>query len=253
MIIDAHTHPLDEALDRIEAMERFVELMDECGVEQAVSLGPVTVFGPDPSEDEIRRCNELTIELASRWPKRLIGYCYVNPAHRESFLLDQIEESTRAGGLRGVKLWVAVNARDARMEPVMQLAEELEIPVLIHAWYKTVGRVHNESSPADVHVLASRHPRVRIIMAHLTACGYRGVLDVKDDANVYLDTSGSQPYRGVLEFAVSRLGPHRILFGSDAPIRDLHVQLARIYDSDIDPEHKRLILGENMRALLGAR
>lgn len=252
MIIDAHTHPLDAALTRIEAMEEFVEVMDECGVGKSICLGPVTAFGPDPTEEEIRRSNDLTIRLVSRWPDRFIGFSYANPAHPESFLVDQIEKTTSAGGLRGIKLWVAVNAQDPRMEPVMRLAENRGLPVLIHAWYKTVGRVCNESSPYDVHVLASRYPGVRIIMAHLTACGFRGVLDVKADDNVYLDTSGSQPYRGILEFAVGQLGSRRIVFGSDAPIRDLHVQIARILDSSIDPASKRSILDENMRGILGS-
>jgi len=153
-------------------------------------------------------------------------------------------------GMKGIKLWIAVNARDARLDAVMAGARRHNLPVLHHAWYKATGYVYNESTPADVRDLALRFPDVPIIMAHLNGCGVRGVLDIQDLPNVYIDTSGSQPDAGFTEFAVEQLGAERILFSSDAPIRDYAVQLTKVTGAKISDANRQQILGQNAARLL---
>jgi len=92
---------------------------------------------------------------------------------------------------------------------------------------------------------------VRIIMAHLTGCGVRGVLAVKPFPNVVVDTSGAAPEAGIVEFAVEQLGAERVLYGSDVPIRDFGVALSRITGSRLDAAAKQRILYENAKELLG--
>ncbi len=87
-------------------------------------------------------------------------------------------------------------------------------------------------------------------MAHLTGCGVRGVQAVKPCQNVVVDTSGAAPEAGIVEFAVEQLGAERVLYGSDVPIRDFGVALARITGSRLDAATQRKILYDNARALL---
>ena len=87
-------------------------------------------------------------------------------------------------------------------------------------------------------------------MAHLNGCGVRGILDIQDLPNVYMDTSGSQPDAGFIEYAVAKIGAERILFGSDVPIRDYATQLAKVTGAAIPAEAKELILGANAARLL---
>ena len=75
--------------------------------------------------------------------------------------------------------------------------------------------------------------------------------DVKPHANVWVDTSGSQPQAGIVEYGVRHLGAERILYGSDAPGRDFAVQLARIQNADLSPEQRTRILRTNAAELLG--
>jgi predicted TIM-barrel fold metal-dependent hydrolase len=102
-----------------------------------------------------------------------------------------------------------------------------------------------------VATLAKRFPDVRIIMAHLTGDGVRGVQAVKDCRNVVVDTSGAAPESGIVEYAVEQLGADRILYGSDAPIRDFAVAIARITGSRLDAATQRKILHDNAAKLLG--
>jgi predicted TIM-barrel fold metal-dependent hydrolase len=161
-----------------------------------------------------------------------------------------MERCIAEGGMRGVKLWIAVKATDSRLDPIMAKAAELDVPVLHHTWYKSTRMEPQESTPAEATALAKRFPDVSLILAHLGGGRERGVLDVADQPNVVYDTSGSQPEAGLVEYAVRRLGPERVVFGTDWPIRDFGVQVGRILGADLTVAEQELILCGNARRLL---
>lgn len=251
-IIDAHIH-LRCREGRYDAAEvvRCLRLADRAGIARMVYLFDLaTAPSPDPSQEEIRRSNDIGLELVARHPDRFSAFCYLNPAHDPAFSLAELERCI-AGGCAGIKLWIAVHANDARLDPIMALAAEHRLSVLHHAWYKATEFVYNESTPAELAQLARRHPTVNIVMAHLGGGGHRGVIDVRDCPNVVVDTSGAQPHAGLIEFAVSQLGPDRVVFGSDWPIRDFAVQRAKVDGARIDESTRAKILGGTMARLLG--
>ena len=205
----------------------------------------------DPEPDAVHRLNTFTLAVMARRPETCIGFCYLNPRHPPDVIHAEMDRCIVAGGMRGIKLWVAVKATDARLDPIMDRAAELGVPVLHHAWYKQTGYVDNESTPADVAELARRHPRTTIIMAHLGGGGVRGVLDVAPTANVLVDTAGSQPEAGLVSCAVRRLGARRVVFGSDWPIRDLGTQVGRVLGARLDPADEALVFYGNAARVLG--
>ncbi len=69
--------------------------------------------------------------------------------------------------------------------------------------------------------------------------------DIKHCPNVFVDTSGSQPEDGYLEYALKTLGADRILFGSDYPIRDIATQLGRIDSVEMCKRDREKVLSEN--------
>jgi len=163
---------------------------------------------------------------------------------------DELRRCVEEFGMPGIKQWIAVNARDPRMASVMEGARAYNLPVFFHAWYKATGYVYNESNPSDIRHLALRYPDVTIVMLHLNGHGVRGVQDIADLPNVWVDTSGSQPDAGFVEYAVAHLGAERILFGSDMPIRDYGAQMAKITGAAITDDDKARILGHNVQRLL---
>jgi uncharacterized protein len=255
MIIDNHIHLNAGGYDET-AVQACLSLMDQAGIDRAVYLMALGGGGPDPAEEDIRASNDIGLELLRRHPDRFAGFCYLNPAHDAEFSLAELDRCVAHGPMRGIKLWIAVHADDPRLDPIMRRAAELDVPVLHHAWYKADQFVFNESSPSEIATLARRHPDVTIIMAHLSGCGPRGVLDIRDCPNVLIDTSGGQPVAGLVEYAVDRLGADRVVYGSDWPIRDFAVQRARVDGADLTPEERALIMGGTMARLLkleGAR
>jgi predicted TIM-barrel fold metal-dependent hydrolase len=256
MIIDCHTHfPAIDSVYREEDVARCLTLADRAGIDHLIYLfNTVDKGGVDPTLQDIRRHNDLGIELTMRHPDRISAFCYLNPSHDVAFLEEELHRCLVEGVCVGIKLWISVHADDFRLDPIMEKASELGVPVLHHAWYKATELVFNESTPAEIAILARRHPDVTIIMAHLAGGGVRGVLDVRDCPNVLIDTSGAQPMSGLVTYAVEQVGADRVVFGSDWPIRDFAVQRARVDDAELPDEVRAKILGGTMqRVLEGAR
>jgi len=248
-MIDVHVHPRLNSRP-FKTIEEIIRLARTFGIGKICLLGDVLRFGADPTEVQIRTINDLTIRLVNRWPDCMTAFCFINPKNSNSFINQEIERCIVNQSFKGIKLEVSVNARDRTLDPIMRKAEELDSVVLHHCWYKTIDKYANESDPSDIADLASRFPKVNIIMAHLSACGIRGVLDIKSFPNVYVDTSGSLPFSGLVEYAVKELGADRILYGSDAPGRDFSSQLGRIYGARLREKDRKLILGLNAARLL---
>ena len=227
----------------------MIRLARRHGITRAVALGNIR-GSQQPTIKDIQAINDNTLAATRNHPEFFIGFCYLNPAHPVQFCLAEIERCVVQGGMRGLKFLIAVRANDRRLDPLVSRARELNIPVLYHAWYKRIGQLPHESTPADIAELARRSPKVTFIMAHLTGCGERGVLDILDTTNVFVDTSGGQPEAGVLEFAVARLGAKRILFGSDWPIRDFGVQVGRILGAELTKTERDMIFSGNARRIL---
>ncbi len=259
MIIDIHIHQADFRGGRVfhavkgpghqpsvETADEILRVARRSGIHRLCLLGR---FWAHPSEDGIREINDATMAMVHRHPGRIYGLCFMNPQLDPVFQEAEIDRCV-AGGLSGIKLEIEVPARDPVLDPLMKKAAEHDVFVLHHTWYKTIGGNPQESDPSDIAVLASRHPDTKILMAHLTAHNKMGVLDVQNHANVWVDTSGCQPFAGVVEYAVEKLGAERLVYGSDAHGRGYESQLGRIYGADITEQARDLILWRNAARLL---
>lgn len=252
MIIDVHCHDWigPEPEDVMERLSGCIAAAESHSIRWMVIIGNVLRFGVRARPEQIRTINDATIERVRVFADRMIGFCFINPVLDPGFIREEIDRCVCDHGLCGIKLEIDLNARDERMSTVMEKAAEYDIPLLHHAWYVTGGGQEFSSEPHDIAVLAGRYPDVRIIMAHLSGCGMRGVQDIAACENVWVDTSGGQPVAGMVEYAVRELGSDRILYGSDVPIRDFSAQLGRIFGADIRRTDREKILWKNAAALL---
>ncbi|MFA6716417.1 MAG: amidohydrolase family protein [Victivallales bacterium] len=243
-IIDIHIH------NTLSHSELVAEAALRHNIGNIVLLGDVLRFGYYPDEEQISQLNSETIECVKKHPGFCYGFCFLNPANDCEFSLSEMERCIKQHGFIGVKLEVSLNCRNERLHPIMRKLEEYDVPLLHHSWYKTGGNLPQESSPADIAYLGAEFPKVKIIMAHLTGVGIKGILDIAPFENIYIDTSGGQPHSELVEFALEKLGPERIVYGSDAPIRDFSAQLGRIAGADISSSAKEMIMGKNAERIL---
>lgn len=244
MIIDIHTHDFAGYEDSVPAE------LKRHGVDYFVNLGDVLRFGEFPNAEEIREINSTTLKNVHRYADWCCGFCYLNPANSPESIREEMARCLTLPEFRGVKLEISLNCRDPRMDVIMEELQKYDMPLLQHTWYKTTSKGAEESDPSDVAYLARRFPHNTIIMAHLCPCGILGVEDIAECPNVVVDTSGAQPEAGYLEYALKRIGVERIVYGSDAPCRDVGTQLAKVQEADLSDEEREMIFCQNARRLL---
>lgn len=245
--IDIHVHHRwSDPGDRPHyQLARTVELAHHSGIGRILAL----TGSRGGSPEELSARNDCTMALMAEDPHFWMGAMYLSPNHPPEFIREEARRCA-GGGMVAIKHGTEVNARDRRLDPVAEAAAELDIPLLFHAWYKMVEKRPEESDGSDIAHLARRHPDTRFIMAHLTGVGRRGVQDVEDLPNVWIDTCGGWYDTGMVEYAVRHLGADRVLYGSDFPGRDYAAQVGRVEGADISNADREKILWRNAEAVL---
>jgi predicted TIM-barrel fold metal-dependent hydrolase len=249
-IWDVHCHLANPLTGRTpkERLARLLEVADRMAVSRlCVYMGMNWSYDPSPAD--FRQQNDEVLAAIRRYPDRAFGFVYVNPKHpRES--LDEINRCVADGPMVGVKLWVAMHANDAALDPIVERATELNAVVFQHTWLKITGNLPGESTPMDLAALAKRHPNAKLICGHTGGDWEQGIRAVRPHPNISVDLGGGDPVAGVTEMAVRELGPDRVLYGSDAPGRSFASQLAKVHGADVRDEIKARILGTNLKLLL---
>lgn len=135
-------------------------------------------------------------------------------------------ESAIRGGARIFKAHVQVGRyepNDPLLEPVWGQLSDAGVPVVIHCGSGPTPGEHTGAEP--IRRLLRRHPRLRLIVAHLGMPEYADFLDIcASSAQVRLDTTmaftpfveETMPFPTPLLPRLRQLGD-RILFGSDFP------------------------------------
>lgn len=232
----------------VQRMKRLIELADRFGIERlVVFMGWPFSYNPPP--DEFRRQNDQVLEAIAPWPKRVLGYVYVNPNYVDASVRE-IERCVEHGPMVGVKLWVARRCHHEDLDPIVQRATQLNAAIYQHTWLKVDGNLPGESTPMDLAQLASRHPQARLICGHAGGEWESGIRAIRASKNVRLEIAGGDPTAGLVEMAVRELGAARVLYGSDAPGRSFASQLAKVLGAQISLPDKKRILSKNLQHLL---
>ena len=235
MIIDAHVHvgrPPKEA-----EPDKFVSLLKKRNIEKAIVFryvyGKPTMIG-----------NELIRSAVNKYPDQLIGFTWIIPTDENA--ISEIRTTILNWQFKGIKLHMELAPTSIRkLRKVFKEAEELSVPICIH-----VGEDFN-----SIDDLCKEYD-VDVIIAHLGTGVY--ILDPKrlEKAvtlsekydNVYVETSGNTFF--FIEYAVKRVSPSKVIFGSDFPHERPLVIIRAIELLELSEKDKNLILGENIRRLI---
>lgn len=205
--------------------DRWVRELDTQGVSRAALIASI------PGDED-----SVAIAVA-RHPSRFVGFFMFDPTAP-----DARPRLARALGelkLRGIALFPAMHKYrldDDRVNAVFSAAEEHRAAVFVHCGILTVGvrRKLGLASPFDLRLgdplslstMASRYPRVPVIIPHFGAGFMRKALIAADQCpNIHLDTSSSNGWmkfypgltlESVFGQAVQIAGPERVVFGTDS-------------------------------------
>src|SRR5262249_34131924 len=178
---------------------------------------------------DMREANDLVARTVATAPRRCVGFARVDPWRLDKAVAE-LDRACSQIGLLGVLLdpWEDhFVVSSALVDPVVQRAGELGIPVLLAGGYP------NFSHPSQIGVLAARHPHVRFIATHGGQLNISGQLLADARAmlashpNVTVETSAvyRQDY---IEDTVAEFGAERVVFGSGAPVFDQRLEVLRV-------------------------
>ena len=244
-VIDAHTHlGLDED-GRSLTLEQLLGQLDAAEARRACVF---PLHDPErvPSYSVP---NDRVLAWAGESDGRLVPFCRLDPA--EGPLAEG--ERCLAAGAGGIKLHPRAQDFDfdgEEMQGIFKLAEDANVPILIHA-----GRGLPPLADGLVD-LALRHPGAVLILAHGAICD-QGILTTRlaDHPGVLYDISCFFPL-DVIEL-LARVPPERVVFASDPPYglpaTTLYMALRVAQQAGLDEKATRGLLGGTMASLLDHR
>jgi predicted TIM-barrel fold metal-dependent hydrolase len=254
--IDAHMHVSGGGQKFFGCeVDSVINAADRLEIEQLACSIPIT-GGRWATPAEVRACNDGMLDAMRRHPKRILGYCYLNPGYgREA--MRELERCVLREGMIGVKLYNQYKINDPVVFPLIERTIELGVPILVHA-ARLVTAADIASQPLTSHAadfvdVGRRYPQAMIIHGHIAGGGdWQWTLKVLHDAppSIYLDTSGSVMDNGLLERCVRDFGEDRLLFATDMTIEG---NVARVQDADITEAQREKIFYRNFEALLARR
>jgi len=246
--VHSHLHAVAGATpeERIELLIRFADRLD---IERLI-LSQGYSADRHPTPQQLREENDRVLRALRRFPDRVYGSVYLSPAYPE-FSLQEFDRCVRDGPMVSIgELEADKRCNVPEMDPIVEKASAMKVPVLQHTWLKADGNEPGESSPYDLVELAERYPQVQFICAHTGGDWERGIRIIRATKNVSAEMAGFDPTAGALEMAVRELGAERVVYGSDVGGRSFGSQLAKVMGADIPESSKELILGGNLRRML---
>ena len=250
-IWDVHAHVGTPGATPAKRMEALVRIADRVGVERiCICMSPPWHYEPTP--EQFRRSNDDVLAILKEWSTRGFGFVYLNPVHTRASL-DELERCVADGPMIGIKLWVGTRCNRPELDPIVARAAELKALILQHTWIKQRGKgnLPQESTPMELAELSARHPGVPLVCGHTGGGDWAlGIRAIRDRPDLRADLGGGDPVYGEVEMAVRELGAHRVLYGSDVNGRSFGSQIGKVLGADISVADKKLILRENLRALL---
>lgn len=255
MIIETHSHlnvGLEEVADAnnaygrpVEGIEEYLASYLECGVDACWTFGiwawRYSALAP--------RENRKLAEIARQYPRKIIPWGSVNPFWPEKQLREEIQ-SFPALGLKGIKLAPVIKGGSLASQNMDVLAEEAErngLPVFFH------DGSAEYCSAIQVAYFARSHPGLAVVSGHSGLReGWRDHLEMAGDIpNLWFCLSG--PTQWGIQKLYDRLGPERLMFGSDGGLGTpavIKAYLLRIARLAAPEEHKAMILGGNAQRFL---
>jgi predicted TIM-barrel fold metal-dependent hydrolase len=267
-------------VDSVCPVETLIAYMDWVGVDRAVLLTQ-SIYG---------YANDYLAECVRRFPTRFVGMGSLDPLAVNSD--ETLEYLLHSQGLKGLKLDLGSYAGLLAIRPDFRLNDQRVLglwkvlekhdAILTLDFGGTYGMPGHQL--AELRVVLDNCPHLKVVLSHL---GYPPILDdggtgtdqdwsqlleFVDSFNVWLDTSifwfstalkggpEEYPYRtlqGAFRTALDRLGPERILWGTDMPTVlcwSTYAQNLRWIEAEIaalTPGEQSLILSKNAAQVYG--
>jgi predicted TIM-barrel fold metal-dependent hydrolase len=193
------------------------------------------VFGGKARLSGVWIPDDHVAEYVARDPQRLIAFMSLDPT--QSGWEEEMRYGREVLGMRGIKLlpmYAGFRPDERRIEPLWEYAVQYDLPVLLHTGTTFISSAPLECTlPRHLDPVAIRHPKLRLILAHL-GHPYEGecIVVARKHANVYADISALfyrpfQLYNSLM--LVQEYGVwDKVLFGTDYPFTTVNDTIAGV-------------------------
>ncbi len=225
-------------------VEQVLEEMDEAGVAKGVILGQDTHATKNASFRHYTLKNDYLASIASKSGDRLIPFAGVDP-NSGTEAARELRRAVTKLGFRGLKVHSSANSvypnDEKRMNPIYDVCQDFEIPVLFHTGTTGLGDCEIKySKPEFLDEVCQRYPDLKVVMAHFGWPWADVTLSIAlRNPNVFIDVSGWRP-RYLPETIIPYLNgilQDRFLFGTDYPMIR-HAEWMEDFDTSLKPRLK---------------
>jgi predicted TIM-barrel fold metal-dependent hydrolase len=249
IVIDSHAHLVQKG-GRGAAMVAMNEADAKGVVERNRKLGvtKTCVSAWTAIWSDYKLGNEDTIQAIKDFPDEIVGFAALDPNYVRDWQAE-CRYYYETHGFKGMKPYhPRMNApyNDPCYEPWWQYGNEHHLFALMHP---------SDNFKEEMLDLATRFPNVNFLLAHSGWTWKQARLHVelaKQFPNCFCEITFTSVTNGTIEYMVRELGSERVLYGSDAPMRDPYPQFGWVVYADISEDDKRNILGRNMQKILSA-
>lgn len=211
MIIDSHLHlGKDTAWDAENTEQDLMTALNENHVDAAC----VMPQNNEPTVEWAHGAHDRIAAFARANPGRIYGIANVHMYSHPNAYADEMTHCIKELGFVGIKMQAwnnGTNPFGKRTHFVFELAESLDVPVIIHTGYGM------PSTNPSMWILPLRdHPKTRVIFAHNGQSILFGEVVVTASLcdNLYMDTSSTSG--GGIRTLIKKFGAERVMFATDA-------------------------------------
>ncbi len=196
--------------------------------------------------EEFEKGNEYVNNLVKKLPDRIVQFYLITD--RSENICEELEKKYEEWKFKGLKLhqcWHPISIDSNYFNIAATWAEQKSIPIFIH--------LVSDKEVKKLIEYKRNHKDLTIIIGHLFGLELF-IIESKNLEKIYFDISTYQVTsdKRVLK-AIKKFGADRITMGSDTPYgkNNLKKNIERVEKLPISQDEKNMILGLNMKGLLG--
>lgn len=244
MIVDVHGHwgPWFFSTE-VGSVTENLRVMDAYGIDiQLVSAVEAVVYDPATG-------NEALAAAIADEP-RLRGLLVIDPrdldlAERQlTHFVGTRDDESRGPQFVGAKIhthYSGTPAGSAAMADALRLLAGYDLPVLVHTWGPEL---------VDLAEVVAAVDGARVVAGHMGGPDWRLAPQAAERTDrLWFEPCYSVAEGGRVRWVLDRIGPEKLLFGSDSTLIDPAVTLGALRAAGLSPEEERLVMSANAISL----
>ncbi len=190
--------------------------------------------------------NEVVRKAMKDYPRSYVGYATLQPQYVKDWPreLKKVHEGYKMKGLKPYNPRTGLTYNDPLWHPWFEYGNRIKAFALMHP---------SPNFTPEINELAPKYPNIAFIIAHCGssfATARQGIEAALKYPNIYLEITLTAATLGVIEYMVKHVGAHRVLFGTDQPMRDPIPQFGWMAYTRCTTEEKKDMFGRNMAKII---